>query len=210
MDPRMQKQPPFLPNEPKRIALTFDDGPDLQYTPEILEILDAYGVQSSFFCIGSQVQKFPNVLRRMVRDGHVVANHSWDHPYLTKESKSSVRMQLEQTSDIIEETVGLRPRLFRPPYGDINETLSTQVHSLGYDIVLWDVDSVDWSGISGPSILSNVLPPLKADSILLHHCAGNVSGTVDALPYLIEVAKAIRYQFVTIDVLLGTPAYCIE
>ncbi|GMA64376.1 polysaccharide deacetylase family protein [Alicyclobacillus fastidiosus] len=159
MDPRMQKQPPFLPNEPKRIALTFDDGPDLQYTPEILEILDAYGVQSSFFCIGSQVQKFPNVLRRMVRDGHVVANHSWDHPYLTKESKSSVRMQLEQTSDIIEETVGLRPRLFRPPYGDINETLSTQVHSLGYDIVLWDVDSVDWSGISGPSILSNVLPP---------------------------------------------------
>lgn len=119
-------------------------------------------------------------------------------------------MQLEQTSDIIEEIVGLRPRLFRPPYGDIDDTVSAQVHSLGYDIVLWDVDSVDWSGISGPNILANVLPPLQADSILLHHCAGNVRGTVDALPYLIEVAHAMGYEFVTVDALMGNSAYQLE
>lgn len=189
------------------LALTFDDGPDLQYTPPILDLLERYGVPATFFCIGSQIQRRPNVLRRMVQSGHTVANHSWSHPHLTRETSEAVGMELDWTSIIIAETVGLRPRFFRPPYGDLNDAVAHQAQDRGYEIVLWDVDSVDWSGIPGPHIAANVLPRLQSGAILLHHSAGNVAGTVDALPYLIEVAQAIGYQFVRLDEIMGTPAY---
>lgn len=189
------------------LALTFDDGPDLQYTPPILDILKRYGVPATFFCIGSQIQRHPDVLRRMVQSGHTVANHSWSHPHLTRETAGAVGMELDWTSIIIAETVGLRPRFFRPPYGDFNDAVAHQAQDRGYEIVLWDVDSVDWSGIPGPHIAANVLARLKSGAILLHHSAGNVAGTVDALPYLFEVAQAMGYQFVRLDEIMGTPAY---
>ena len=191
----------------KSIALTFDDGPDETYTNAVLDILEHYRVSATFFCLGSQVEKHPDVLRKMVRAGHVIGNHSWDHPYFTKETDADIRRQIEKTSDVIEQTTCVRPRLFRPPYGDVDDRVTGLVQGLGYHVVLWDVDSRDWAGIPGPTIVANVVPRLRPQAIVLHHCAGNVAGTVDALPYLIETQEAMGYRFTTLDALWNMSAY---
>lgn len=189
------------------LALTFDDGPDERFTPTILDALDKYRVPATFFCIGSHVEKHPQVFRRMVESGHIVANHSWSHPYFTKTSADDILCELEETSEMMVNTVGLRPRFFRPPYGDMDQKVELQVTKLGYHMVLWDVDAVDWSGISGPQIAANVLSQLEPGAVILHHCAGNVAGTVDALPYIIKVAQMMGFTFVSLDKLLGIAPY---
>ncbi|MFD1678076.1 polysaccharide deacetylase family protein [Alicyclobacillus fodiniaquatilis] len=195
-----------LTNE-KWLALTFDDGPNDHYAQAILNILARYEVPAAFFCIGTHVQQHPDVLRQMVDAGHVVANHSWNHPHLTKVTQDELISQLESTSASIAEVIHKRPRLFRPPYGDLDSRVIEQTHSLGYDIVLWDVDSVDWSGIPGERIAANVLPNIRSGSIVLQHCDGPVAGTIDALSYIIEVAVAMGYRFVGLEELMGVSAY---
>lgn len=191
----------------RRLVLTFDDGPDDEHTPAVLEALKHYGVPAAFFCLGAQVEKHPDVLRRIVQSGHIVGNHSWSHPHLTKESLTIVVDELSQTSSIIAQTIGLTPRLFRPPYGDIDDKLTSRIDEMDYRIVLWDVDSEDWSGIPSTKIVANVVSRLKEKAILLHHSAGNVQGTVEALPYLIEVARSLGYEFVGLDELIDESAY---
>jgi len=191
----------------KDIALTFDDGPDEQYTTEVLAILAHYSVSATFFCIGSQIEKCPDVLRSIAQGGHTVANHSWSHPYLTQCTSHDVSWQIESTSGLIAEVLGCRPLLMRPPYGDLDDRVEGQIASLGYQVILWDVDSVDWSGIPGPQVAANVLPAVRPGAIVLHHCAGRVAGTVEALPYLIEVTRAMGYRYARLEHLLGIPAY---
>lgn len=191
----------------RRLYLTFDDGPDGQFTPAILDILDFYHVLATFFCIGQQVAAFPTVLKRMFDSGHTIGNHTWDHPYLTRVTDAEVMGQLERTSQCIEAVIGTRPLLFRPPYGDVDNRISTEISRMGYRIVMWDVDAVDWSGIKGPEIVSNVIPFLRDESILLHHSAGNVEGTVDALPYIIETAWKMGYRFGPIGERVGHEVY---
>lgn len=189
----------------KRIALTFDDGPNDLAALSILDILQRYHVRATFFCIGSEAQKHPEILRRMAADGHVIGNHSYSHPDLTKETNDEVRRQLEHTCDIIEETVGLHPRLFRPPFGNVDDRVKNAAQDS--HVVLWNVDSQDWRRIPGPAIAANVLASLQEESIVLLHCFEDAHGTVEALPYLIEVGSALGYQFVTADAILGVPAY---
>ncbi|MCL6445246.1 MAG: polysaccharide deacetylase family protein [Alicyclobacillus sp.] len=184
-----------IPASEQILFLTFDDGPDDEYTPEVLDILRHYGVPAVFFCLGSQAETHPNVLVRMAEEGHTVGNHSWDHPFLTKLPPEEVVRQLESTSASIEAKIGRRPILFRPPYGDVNERVVQQASELGYQTVLWSVDSVDWSGIPGPEVAANAISRLCPGGIMLHHSAGNVAGTVAALPYVIEVARKLGYRF---------------
>nr|WP_245630113.1 polysaccharide deacetylase family protein [Alicyclobacillus acidiphilus] len=143
----------------------------------------------------------------MASSGHVVGNHTWTHPYLTKLTSDEVQRELERTSSAIEHVIGKLPAFFRPPYGDIDERVRQVVESQGMVPVLWDVDSVDWSGIPGPRVAANVIPHLRSNAVVLHHCAGHVAGTVDALPYIIETALAMNCTFVTYDKLSGLPAY---
>ncbi|GGI95269.1 hypothetical protein GCM10010885_01080 [Alicyclobacillus cellulosilyticus] len=191
----------------KTLFFTFDDGPDDRLTPKVLDILARYGVRATFFCLGAHVAQHPAVFRRMLAEGHCVGNHSWDHPYLTKEPQERVRQQLAQTARVMTETAGVQPRWFRPPYGDVNDLVAEEARRQGYELVLWDVDSRDWSGIPGPAVAANVLPRLRPGAVLLHHCAWNAEGTVDALPYVIEVAAALGYRFAGLDEWSpGTPA----
>ena len=189
----------------KRIALTFDDGPNEGAAATVLDILQRYEVQATFFCIGAQAQKHPAVLRRMVGEGHVVGNHSYSHPDLTKESDDEVIRQLERTSEILKEATGLRPRLFRPPFGSVDDRVKSLARD--YHIVLWNVSSEDWRRIPGPAVAANVLAHLQDESIVLHHCFEDIRGTLDALPYLIEIERALGYEFVTADAILGVSPY---
>ncbi|MCY0875565.1 MAG: polysaccharide deacetylase family protein [Firmicutes bacterium] len=191
----------------KHLALTFDDGPDRSFTPQVLDILAQYAVPATFFCLGSQVNAFPEVLRRMHTEGHTIANHTWSHPYLTRSSVHDLVWEVQSTSDLIHDISGCRPRFFRPPYGDTDASVEEQIALLGYQSILWSVDSTDWSGISGPEVAARVIPHLHPGAIVLHHSAGHVAGTVAALPYLIEVTRALGYEYVRLEDMLGQPAY---
>ncbi|WP_369681922.1 polysaccharide deacetylase family protein, partial [Alicyclobacillus macrosporangiidus] len=102
------------PEYQKRVALTFDDGPDGEWTPHIQEILDRYGIKATFFCVGMMIQYFPRVVRNLVERGHVIGNHTWSHPHLPRLRPSQVRDELARTEDEIARVAGVRPRLFRP------------------------------------------------------------------------------------------------
>lgn len=199
------------PRNRKHIALTFDDGPDNTWTPQILSVLSEYNVTATFNCVGQQIYYYPEVFRRIIEDGHIVENHSWAHPNFTKIPLSEARYQLERTSWFMERIAGIRPTLFRPPYGAMNQDVINLVLSLGYRILYWDVDSLDWEGITARQVAANVLAHTRAGSIILMHFAGgkngNLEGTVLALPSIITTLQREGLSFLTVSDLLNVPAY---
>ncbi|GGJ04803.1 hypothetical protein GCM10010885_12430 [Alicyclobacillus cellulosilyticus] len=199
------------PTDRKAIALTFDDGPDDVWTPQILRILAQYQVKATFFCVGQRVQQSPRVLQQIYREGHVVGNHSWSHPNLTRLSPAEVRAEVERTSDEIQRLLGVRPYLFRPPYGALSDEVIREVVAMGYKIVFWNVDSLDWAGLTGPQVAANVLAHAGPGAIVLMHSAGGTGEgrepTVQSLPYIIVTLRRFGYTFVTVPELTGIPAY---
>ncbi|MCL6454265.1 MAG: polysaccharide deacetylase family protein [Alicyclobacillus sp.] len=188
-----------LPTSDRLLGMTFDDGPDAEFTPKVLDILERYGVRVTFFCLGAQVDANPSVARRIVFAGHQIANHSWSHPHAEDVTPSELLREIAQTTETIHRVTGERPRWFRPPYGELLTEQAREVAAAGYRIAFWSVDSLDWSGIPGPQIVANVVPSLQNGAILLHHSAGHVAGTVDALPYEIELCLRLGYRFVRLD-----------
>ncbi|MBA4495762.1 polysaccharide deacetylase family protein [Paenactinomyces guangxiensis] len=198
------------PTTRKRVALTFDDGPDKYYTPQILDILKRERIRATFFVVGNLAQKNPDVLRRIDQEGHVIGNHSWSHPQFTKISKRGVESQLSKTNKAIRDATGKEPLLIRPPYGSINKRLEKQIGGKGYKIINWSVDTLDWKGRSSDRILLTVKKQVKPGGIILQHSSGakgRLNGTVEALPQVITYLKKNGYEFVTVDELLHTPAY---
>ena len=127
------------------IALTFDDGPNPYYTPQILAILQQFGIGATFFDIGYLAKDYPALVQQEYRAGHIVGQHSWSHPDLTRLSASNVRYQLATASDAIQSATGRRPAFFRPPYGSINSTVMQQAKTMNLSTILWNDDPRDWS-----------------------------------------------------------------
>ena len=196
----------------KFVALTFDDAPDSLFGPLLLDILSAYNVPATFFCLGTCAQQNPGLVQRIVGEGHIVANHSYDHADLTALTPEQVREEVLLAETVIRQITGLRTALFRPPFGALNNEVVQIVLSLGYKIILWNVDSLDWTGITGPAVAARVIPNTVPGSIILMHntCGGSVqAGTavIQSLPFTIEILRAEGYSFVTIPALLEIPAY---
>lgn len=193
----------------RRISLTFDDGPDEVYTPQVLDILKAHNVKATFFLVGSKVQKHPEITRRILREGHTIGNHTWTHPDLRKASSEELLSEIKSTEAAIREATGLTTAIMRPPFGAVNERVIEQLRGLDYKVINWNVDSVDWQeGITADQILINSLPTIKRDAILLMHDAyGDKSATVKALDELITTLKLNGYDFVTVDKMLNLRAY---
>ncbi|MED4602599.1 polysaccharide deacetylase family protein [Paenibacillus validus] len=193
----------------KKVALTFDDAPDLKFTPQVLDILKKYHVQATFFIVGSQAEKHPEVVKRIVNEGHVIGNHSYSHPLFTKLDEQSFQHQILQTQDTLHSLIGYRPRLIRPPYGEISENQLLWTSDRGYLVVNWNVDSMDWKQLNEPQVTSNILHHTKAGSIVLQHSGGgstqDLSGTVRALPHVIEKLQGQGYRLVTLPELLNVP-----
>lgn len=188
-----------LPTTERVLALTFDDGPDAKFTPRVLDILNHYGVRVTFFCLGAQVAEHPSVAKRIVEQGHQIANHTWSHPHAADVTVSQYLREVANTTEAIANATGERTHWVRPPFGEFTEEQGRALMEAGYEVVLWTVDSLDWSGIPGPQIVANVVPALENAAIVLHHSAGNVAGTTDALPYLIEVCIRLGYRFARLD-----------
>ncbi len=193
-------------HEKERIALTFDDGPDLTYTPQILDILRKSGVKATFFLIGERAEAHPHIVKRIIQEGHEVGIHSFQHLYLPKLEESSFEQQIQRMEGILH-SFGTDTKLFRPPFGSIHDRQADFVINKGYKIVHWDVDSLDWKGGLGKKeVEDNVLGAVQPGSIILCHSAGGkgieLSGTVEALPRIIEQLKEKDMTFVKVTELL--------
>lgn len=190
----------------KHTALTFDDGPDEVVTPQILDILKENNIKATFFLIGSQAAAHPEVVRRIVDEGHAIGNHSWSHPRFNDISIEEAREQINDTQDKLEAIVGFRPSIFRPPYGALDEEKEELVHSMRLSIVNWSVDTMDWSGLPAPDIVKLVREQIWPGGIILQHSSGGkdhqLSNTIEALKQIIPELGEQGYSFVTVPELL--------
>ena len=187
----------------RNIALTFDDGPHAVYTEEILDILAEYGIHATFFVIGENVDRCPSLLEREVAEGHEVGNHTQSHPL-----KNLPQEQMEAEISACEKTIGewidQGTRLFRPPGGIISQTVMTLAESHQYRVILWSIDTRDWSHPPTEQITKTVLEQVSAgDIILMHDGIDPPSPTPAALRILIPALLAQGYRFVTVSELLG-------
>lgn len=190
----------------KVIALTFDDVPDPRFTPQLLNVLRKYNVKATFFVVGSRAEKHPDLVARMIREGHVIGNHSYNHPQFVKLRLGEFRTQIVRTENILQTLGGYKPRLIRPPYGDINEQQLKWARSQGYKLVNWNVDSLDWKGLSKAEVKKNILSNAGKGAIILQHGGGgqgsNLHGSIQALPEVITSLRQRGYTFVTVPQLL--------
>lgn len=201
----------FRGPEVKQIALTFDDVPDPRFTSKVLDILREQGVKATFFAVGNRVQKHPALLQRIYREGHLIGNHSYTHPQFKNRSVKQFEDEIVRTERVIQKTIGYRPQLIRPPYGEINEEQVKWAKKNEYTIVNWNVDSQDWKGLDKEKVMSNILDYVGPGSIVLQHAGGGVgsdlNGTIEALPDIIKSLRLQGYHFVTLDELLATKKY---
>ena len=189
---------------PKLIALTFDDGPWPQTTSKVLEVLKKQNVKATFFVVGKQVEKHPQLVKQAVAEGHAIGNHSWSHQY-HHYSSSAAAHELDKTAALVHKLTGVKTSLFRPPAGILNNGLVASAHQKQYAVVMWSVDSKDWrSGrTTKQALVDNLLKEAKSGGIvLLHDGGGDRSKTIEALPQLITQLKKHGYTFVTVPELL--------
>ena len=202
---KMGQSDPESPNP--RVAITFDDGPHPVYTPEILALLEQYGVRATFFVIGQNVQTHPDLVKQEIAAGHEVGNHTLSHPNLHSISSDDLIKQLRQTDDIIYTLTQTHPTLFRPPTGLCTSAVRQAASRMHYDLILWSVDTRDWSKkTSLDHIISEVKNNVRDGSIILFHdfTVRNDHATVRALEVILPYLKEQGYRFVTVSELLDT------
>jgi peptidoglycan/xylan/chitin deacetylase (PgdA/CDA1 family)/spore germination protein YaaH/GT2 family glycosyltransferase len=204
---------------PKLLALTFDDGPDREWTPQILAELEAAHVPATFFVIGEYALQSPGLLKRIVADGDELGNHTYTHPNLADSGRSETSLQLNATQRLVEAYTGRSMTLFRAPYfGDAEPTTpdelgpALEAQKAGYTVIGLHVDPNDWQRPGTDAIVDQVIQQVHLASpedarnvILLHDGGGNRAQTVAALPRIIATLKAQGYQFVTASQLIGVP-----
>lgn len=197
------------PTDRKEVALTFDDAPDSEFTPLVLDELKKAGVKATFFVVGNRVEAHPDIMARIVEEGHIVGNHSYNHANLPKLADAAFREQILRTDKLIEQYTGYIPSYVRPPYGNISEEQLKWLASMHRKVINWNVDSLDWKGLNAEQVTANILDAVKPGSIILQHSGGgegeDLTGTVQALPVVINKLKEQGYTFVTIPQMISAP-----
>lgn len=194
--------------EGKQVALTFDDGPDAIVTPKILDILKENEIKATFFLLGDRAEAHPEIARRIVEEGHAIGNHSWSHPNFKELSMDEAMKQVMDTQEELNDIIGYRPSLFRPPYGALDEDKVEAIQNKDLAIVNWSVDTMDWSGVPAQEIMRIIHNQLKPGGIILQHSANgqnHLANTIEALTLLIPDLKNQGYSFVTVPDLLHLP-----
>ncbi|MEH7120561.1 polysaccharide deacetylase family protein [Neobacillus vireti] len=195
----------------KEVVLSFDDGPDPTYTPQILDILDKNHIKGTFFIIGENAMKHPELVKKMYKDGHVIGNHTFTHPDVASITPFQTKMELNANQRLFQEITGHSMTLFRPPYvaGAEPRTRSELVpiwraQDMGYTMVGELIDSDDWQRLSSHEIVKRIVDQLpEGNIILLHESGGDRSNTVKALPIIIKELKKRGYTFTTVAGLMG-------
>lgn len=184
------------------VAMTFDDGPHPKLTPKLLDLLKERNIKATFFVIGKCVAEYPDIAKRIVNEGHEIANHSWNHPQLTKLSPAAFDDEISQTSDAIEKATGIRPVTMRPPYGAINPTLTKRLNEeYGLSVILWSVDPQDWKIRKSDHVSSHIIKNTAPGAIILAHDIH--ASTIDAMPAALDTLQSKGYKFATVSELIA-------
>jgi peptidoglycan/xylan/chitin deacetylase (PgdA/CDA1 family) len=177
--------------EVKKVAITFDDGPNPAHTERLLDGLAERNVTATFFLIGSEVAEYPEIVKRMSEEGHLIGNHTYEHVDLCGVDEAQVKWQVEQTNDAIYEVTGERPVYIRPPYGSWSRSME---EATGMLEVLWTVDPRDWDCDDTGVLIERVLEQVENDSIILFHDAS--ASSVDAALSVVDILTERGYEFV--------------
>lgn len=185
------------PVEAPKIALTFDDGPSAAWTPALLDGLKERGVKATFFLIGENADKNPEIVKRMAEEGHLIGNHTYHHVELTKVSENEARLELADTSAVIARITGKEPEYMRPPFGAWQRKLEQEIQMLP---VLWTIDPLDWTTENQDEIVNKVVTEAEEnDIILLHDC---YKSSIEAGLRIVDILQEEGFMFVTVDELL--------
>ncbi len=198
------------------MALTFDDGPHPIYTPAILDVLEAYQAKSTFFAIGRHLEQYPHIAQSLVDQGHELANHTFSHPDLNRRLRSEIEREVQQTDTLLAPLVKSSQPYFRPPYGHANLVVMQALKDMGRPILFWDVDLLDWSGLSVAQMMTMLAKQAHPGAIVLMHDASpspdgspqaSRQKTVELVKQILATYTPQGYRFVTLSELLtlGTP-----
>ena len=181
----------------KKIALTFDDGPHPYYTEQLLDGLKERNVKATFFVLGKHAEQYPELVKRMSDEGHLIGNHTYSHVQLNKRNSEAFKEELKKTSELIEELTGQEVQYVRPPYGTWDKKFEEELNMFP---VLWNIDPLDWSSSNVPGIVKKVTSKARENSIILMH--DEYKTTVTAALQVIDELQKQGYEFVTVDELL--------
>jgi peptidoglycan/xylan/chitin deacetylase (PgdA/CDA1 family) len=193
----------------KQLALTYDDGPNDPGTLHLLDVLAKHEVKATFFVLGKFVEQKPEIVRALARAGHVIGNHSWDHPRLIFASNAELRSQIERTQKAIFDASGVTPLLFRPPYGGRRPGTLSAVYRLDLAPVMWNVTCYDWKPTTADKVVAHAQRQIRGGDVILMHdgdqqaMGADRSHTVKATDRLIAYYKAEGYEFMTIPQMIG-------
>lgn len=195
-------------NVEKRAALTFDDGPDSKVTPRILDILKENNIRASFFFLGTQMDYFPEVVKRAFREGHLILNHSYNHPHFTQIDSKDIKNQINATDNKIKGLTGRKPGLLRPPYGETNGNVLAAARETNKKIIIWSTDTMDWvPGADKQTVLVNVLGNVRNGEIILMHSGPGQRIALEALPDIIRGLRTRGFNMVDLGALTGVNPY---
>jgi cellulose synthase/poly-beta-1,6-N-acetylglucosamine synthase-like glycosyltransferase/peptidoglycan/xylan/chitin deacetylase (PgdA/CDA1 family)/spore germination protein YaaH len=198
-----------------QVALTFDDGPSPRYTGKILDVLRKYNAKATFFIIGQEGNLYPGILRREIREGHDIGNHTFTHPNLEKISPRRALLEINATERLLESKLGRKTLIFRPPYGeDVEPSTPAQITSLleisrkGYYTIGLGADPLDWENPPADEIARRVIHGVESGQgniVLLHDGGGDRTQTLTALPVILKTLQSRGYSFVGVSEILGLP-----
>ena len=187
----------------KYVALTFDDGPS-DYTQKYLDVLARYDAKATFFCLGTQLESYPDQAKKIVEAGCQIASHTYSHSQLTTLGATDLQNEISSTFDLINQDTGVSTTVMRPPYGDVNTDVWMNSNGLFSVYVLWNIDTLDWeSTATADSVYNAAVAATNGDVILMHDGGGKRDHDVEALPRIIETLQGQGYTFVTIDELMA-------
>ena len=190
----------------KEIAISFDDGPVENYTKQILAILNSENIKATFFCIGNRIAGNEAILKQVQAEGHIIGNHSYSHHFwFDMYSAKKMQDDLQQMDAEMERVTGLKPKLFRPPYGVTNPNLAKAIRNVGYTPVGWSLRSMDTVIMDGKKLLAKVNEGIKPGAVFLFHDTSKT--TLSVLPEFIQEVKKRGYNIIPLDKLLALQPY---
>jgi peptidoglycan-N-acetylglucosamine deacetylase len=182
----------------KVVALTFDDGPHPQITKQILDTLDRYNAKATFFMVGEHVRYFPQTVQDVFKRGHEIGNHTWNHSDLTELKEEEIEKEISSTNEAIQQIIGKKPAVFRPPYGSLTDSIRKQIDMT---IALWSADTFDWKYKDEDLILEELSNKVHNRAIVLMHDI--YPSTADSLEEILKYLKEEGYTFVTVSELFA-------
>ena len=191
----------------KKIVLTFDDGPSPLWTPKILDELKKLNVKATFFMIGHHVQKYPDIAKRVAQEGHTIGNHGYAHSVILYYTPHEIEEEIKYTELIIHQATGQLTKFFRPPKAWVTSHLKERIKSMGYEIILWSLNSKDWVNYNHTLIVKNLTVRARSGDIILFHDSGNILTTeggnrwqtVKAIPLLVQNLKQKGFDIVPLE-----------